>query len=124
MIFDGENSLCDKVTLSSVMTVSPNVINMGVGESYDPMKLATMVKGGTGSSPSMTVKIQTATDADFTSPVTLGSFTLSGTGNQTKTIPIPRGNLGYLRLKFEDGSYTGGAMSAGLVVDDDIPHRK
>jgi hypothetical protein len=124
MIFDGENSLCDATTLSSALTVSPNVINMGKGESYEPMKLANMIKDGTGTSPTMTVKIQTATDAAFTTPVDLATFTLSGTGDQVKTLPIPRGNLGYLRLAFSDGSYTGGKLTAGLVVDDDIPHRK
>lgn len=123
MIFDGDNTLCDKVTLSSALVVSPNVINMGKGESYDPMKLATMINAGTGTSPSLKVTIQTATDENFTSPVTLGEFTISGTGNKTHSIPIPRGNLGYLRLSL-DGSYTGGKLTSGLVVDDDIPHRK
>ena len=123
MIHDGELSFINPgKTLSTSITLSDNVVNVGVGESYDPMKVATHVKGGTGTSPSMTVTIQTATDADFTSPVDLGTFTISGTGNKSKSIPIPRGNLGYLRLSFSS-TYTGGKIASGLVVDDDIPHR-
>lgn len=124
MILDNESLLADHATLSSALTVSPNVLNVGPGESYDPVKLACAIKDGTGSSPSVTIKIQTATDSAFTSPVDLGTVTFSGTGTKSKSIPMPRGNLGYIRLKLEDGSYTGGKFSAGLVADDDIPHRK
>ena len=124
MIHDGELSFINPgKTLSTSFTVSDNVVNLGVGESYEPMKLATAIAGGTGTSPTMTVTIQTATDENFTSPVDLGSFTISGTGNKGKTVPIPRGNLGYMRLNFSS-TYTGGKISSGLVVDDDIPHRK
>ena len=121
MIYDGENVLSDAVTLSSATTYS-DVINMGVGESYEPMKLDAHLKSGTGTTPTLTVTIQTATDSAFTSPVALGEFTISGTGTSRHTTPIPRGNLGYIRLKLVS-TYTGGTFTAGLVVDDEIRHR-
>lgn len=121
MILDNESLLADHVTLSSALTVSPNKLSVGKGEAYDPLKLATSIRSGTGTSPSLKVTIQTATDADFTTPVDLAEFTLSGTGNKSHSIPIPRGNLGYLRLSL-DCSYTGGKLTSGLVADDDLQH--
>lgn len=121
MIFDGENMFCDKKTLSSA-TLYSDVLNLGPGESYQPMFLEAFLKGGTGSDAALTVTIQTATDAAFTSPVALGEFAFSGAAG-SHSMPMPRGNLGYVRLKLVS-TYTGGNLTAGLVVDDDIPHRK
>ena len=122
MIFDGENVFSNGVTLSSATTTS-DVVNMGVGESYEPMKLACFLKGGTGTTPTLTVTLQTATDSGFTTPVALTEFQIGGTGNSRFTLPVPRGNLGYLRLKLVS-TFTGGTFTAGLVVDDEIRHRK
>lgn len=122
MIFDGENILSNKVTLSSATTYS-DVLNLGVGESYQPMFLEAFLKGGTGTSPTLTATIQTATDSAFTTPVALGEFAFSGTGAHKHSMPMPRGNLGYVRLKLVS-TFTGGTFTAGLVVDDNIAHRK
>lgn len=121
MIYDGENILSNGVTLSSATTTS-DVLNLGPGESYQPMFLVSHLKGGTGTTPTLTVTIQTATDSAFTTPVALGEFILSGTGNSHKSLPMPRGNLGYVRLKLVS-TFTGGTFTAGLVVDDEIKHR-
>lgn len=121
MILDGENIFSNGVTLSSATTTS-DVVNVGVGESYQPMFLVSHLDAGTGTTPTLTVTIQTATDAAFTTPVALGEFELSGTGSHNHSIPMPRGNLGYLRLKLVS-TYTGGKFTAGMVADDDIAHR-
>lgn len=121
MITDGENMFALSMTLSTAITGAGFEIKVGKGESYEPMKMATKIKSGTGTSPSLKVTIQTATDAAFTSPVDLAEFTISGTGDKVHTIPIPRGNLGYLRLAL-DSSYTGGTLTSGLVIDDDLQH--
>jgi hypothetical protein len=120
MIFDGENMLCDKKTLSSA-TLYSDVLNLGPGESYQPMFLEAFLQGGTGTSPTLTATIQTAVDDEFTSPVALGEFEFDTTNGKI-SLPMPRGNLGYVRLKLVS-TYTGGALTAGLVVDDDIMHR-
>ena len=120
MIFDGENMFCDKKTLSS-STLYSDVLNLGPGESYQPMFLEAFLNGGTGESAALTVTVQTATDKDFTSPVALGEFAFSGASGK-HSMPMPRGNLGYVRLKLAS-TYTGGTLTAGLVVDDEIKHR-
>lgn len=120
MIFDGENMFCDKKTLSSA-TLYSDVLNLGPGESYQPMFLEAFINGGTGTSPTLTATIQTATDDEFTSPEALGEFEFDVTDGRI-SLPMPRGNLGYVRLKLVS-TFTGGTLTAGLVVDDEIKHR-
>ena len=57
MIFDGENMFCDKKTLSSA-TLYSDVLNLGPGESYQPMFLEAFIKGGTGTSATLTATIR------------------------------------------------------------------
>lgn len=121
MIFDGENIFLDKQTLSST-TLYSDVLNVGKGEAYQPMFLVSRLAGGTGTTPTLTVTIQTATDSAFTTPVDLLGFELAGTGSQNHSVPMPRGNLGYIRLKCVS-TFTGGTYTAGLVADDDIVHK-
>lgn len=121
MIFDGENMFCDEKTLSS-STLYSDVVNLGPGESYQPMFLQTIVNGGTGSSAALTVTVQTADNEEMTSAEDLAEFEMSG-AKARHSLPMPRGNLGYVRLKMVS-TYTGGTVSAGLTVDDEIEHRK
>jgi hypothetical protein len=111
MIFDGANMFFNKETLTGSMT--SDVVNVGPGESYQPMFLEVLTPGA---DEDVTVTIQTAADAAFTNPVTLGTMT-------GKSQPMPRGNLGYLRLTVST-SATKGTITAGLVVDDDVSHRQ
>jgi hypothetical protein len=97
-----------------------DVLNLGPGEAYQPMFLEAFIKGGTGTSATLTATIQTATDAEFTSPVALGEFEFDADGRTS--LPMPRGNLGYVRLKLVS-TFTGGTLTAGLAVDDEIKHR-
>lgn len=114
MIFDGENMFYDKADLKGTLT--SNVVNVGPGESYQPMFLAVLVKDA-NEGATITATLQTAADENFTTSKTLA--TMTGAGSQ----PVPRGNLGYLRLQVE-ATATAGTLTAGLVVDDDISHRQ
>lgn len=115
MIFDGENLFFNKKPLSSG-TLESDIVNVGPGETYQPMFLAVFVHDPEGDGK-VTVKLETAATEDFAEPKTLGTY--DGAGSQ----PVPRGNLGYLRVSVES-TYTGGELTAGLVVDDDIKHRE
>lgn len=114
MIFDGENLFFNKKELSSGTLVS-DVVNVGPGETYQPMFLATFIHNPEGNGKA-TIKLETSKTEDFAEAVTLGTY--EGAGSQ----PVPRGNLGYLRVSVES-TYTGGEITSGLVVDDDIKHR-
>lgn len=115
MIFDGENMFFNKQALSAA-DITSDVVKVGVGESYEPMKLFLGVDKDAGEGTASTV-LQTAADAAFTTPKTLGTYT-----QVPLSTPVPRGNLGYLRLVVTS-TYATGKVTAGLVLDDDIPVR-
>lgn len=112
MIYDGENLFFHEKTLSAA-TLTSDVIKVGVGESYEPMKLVVLTPGA-DKSKSVSVELQTATDEAFTTPVTLATYAKAPVSG-----PMPRGNLGYLRIKVTSTS-TIGKITAGLVYDDNI----
>lgn len=112
MIFDHDNMFFDEQALSAADLTS-NVVKVGPGESNEPMKLFLGVDKNAGEGTASTV-LQTATDEAFTSPVTLGTFS-----QVPLSVPVPRGNLGYLRLVVTS-TYTTGKVTAGLVLDDDV----
>lgn len=114
MIFDGELMFHNKADLTGTLT--SNVVNVGPGESYQPMFLAIMVKDANDGA-TIAATLQTSADAAFTTPVTLATV------NKAGSLPVPRGNLGYLRLQVE-ATAKAGELTAGLVVDDDISHRQ
>ena len=116
MIFDGDNEFFHKKELSASTLVS-DVLAIGKGESGCPMFLALCVSKDAGEGTATTV-LETASDAAFSVPKTLGTFT-----SVPLSAPLPRGNLGYLRLSVTS-TYTTGTITAGLVLDDDIKHEK
>jgi hypothetical protein len=113
MIFDGENMFYDKSNISSSM--ESNVINVGPGESYQPMFLE-ICKPSTGAT-AYSCALKTCSIKEFSSGVkTLADGLTAG------SYPVPRGNEGYLKLDVTTSLSTG-TLTAGLVVDDDIKHR-
>jgi hypothetical protein len=112
MIFDGENLFFRAKALSAADIVS-DVVKTGKGDAYDPMKLVLSVADG-DSGKALTTKLQTSADEAFTTPVTLATFT-----EVPLSSPVPRGDLGYLRLVVTS-TYTAGTMTSGLVMDDNI----
>lgn len=113
MIHDGELMFYDKTNISSSM--ESNVINVGPGESYQPMILD-IGKPATGDT-AYSCALKTCSISDFSSGVT----TLAD-GLKAGSYPVPRGNKGYLKLDVTT-SLNRGTLTAGLVVDDDIKHR-
>lgn len=111
MIFDAENMFFDKKALSSGSMTS-DIVFVGVGEASDPLTLVAQVTGAT--SGTLSAELVTAADEAFTEPVTLATYTKLPI--KTK---LPRGNKGYLKLVV-DSTYTDGALTAGLVLDDNI----
>lgn len=115
MIFDGELMFHDKANIKT-SGMESNIVNVGPGESYQPMFLAIAKAGTTNTSWSAALK--TCPDANFSSGVTTLADNLT-----EGSVPVPRGNKGYLKLDVT-ASAAGGTITAGLVVDDDIKHRK
>lgn len=112
MIFDGENEFFHQKALSA-STLTSDVVYVGPGDSGCPLILAASVSSDAGTGTLSTV-LETSEDEAFTAAVTLGTFTAV-----PLKVPVPRGNLGYLRLK-ATSTYSKGTLTAGLVLDDDI----
>jgi len=114
MILDGENLFFDKKALSAASLTS-DVLHIGAGEAGCPLFVVLSVKDGSEGGTFSSIELQTSETEDFASPVTLGTFS-----NKTAlSAPVPRGNLGYLRL-VAVSKYTAGTVTAGLALEDDI----
>lgn len=116
MIFDGENMFFDKKALSSG-TITSDVLDVGKGEAGDPLTLVLDVSKDAGSGDMVTV-LKTSDTPTFTT-----SFKLAEYPGVPVKAKLPRGNKGYLRLDVTSGK-SSGTMTAGLVVDDDIPWKE
>lgn len=112
MIWDGENLFFWKKALSAA-TLTSDVLNVGPGEASDNMTLHLSVANGSTGGTLSTV-LETSATEDFASATTLGTYT-----TMPVSTPIPRGNKGFLRLK-STSTYTSGALTAGLVLEDNI----
>lgn len=113
MIFDGENMFFNKKALSN-STITSDVLDVGPGEASDPLTLVLDVSKDAGSGSMVTV-LKTSATKTFTTSIELAEYT--GVPVKAK---LPRGNQGYLRLDVTSGK-SSGTMTAGLVIDDDIP---
>lgn len=111
MILDGENLFYNAATLTNG-TMTSDVLKVGVGETGDPPILVLHVKdAGTGTFKTV---LETSANEAFTTPKTLGTYE-----QVPLSVHVPRGNLGYLRIK-GTSTYTKGTVTAGLVLDDNI----
>ena len=57
---------------------------------------------------------ETAATADFASPKSLAAYE-----QVPLSVHLPRGNLGYLRIR-GTSTFSQGSVTAGLVLDDDV----
>jgi len=112
MIQDAELIFFDEQALSSATLTSNNVFT-GKGEASDPMTIVCDLVNPTGSGGACTVEVITGSSTSYSDAVTLGEFTAPFKAK------IPRGNLGWIKLK-ATCTYTGGKMNASLVYDDDV----
>lgn len=113
MIFDGENMFFRKKELTSG-GITSDVLDVGPGEASSPLTFMMEVSKDAGEGE-MTTALKTSRTPTFTSSITLATYT--GVPVKAK---LPRGNKGYLRLDVTSGK-SSGTMTAGLVIDDDIP---
>ena len=112
MITDADNTFLHKQTLSA-STITSDVVSVGTGEASDPMTLVVLVANGSTGGTLSTV-LETSATEDFKTSKTLGTYT-----EVPLSTRIPRGNLGYLRIK-ATSTYTAGTVTAALVFDDEI----
>ena len=111
MIFDAENMFFEGKELSA-STLQSDILKVGPGEASDPLILFVQhKKEGSGT---LSVPLVTRATVDFPDTTTLATYA---------TFPVraklPRGNKGYLKLTAAS-TYSAGAITAGLVLDDDI----
>nr|DAS58917.1 MAG TPA: major capsid protein [Caudoviricetes sp.] len=110
-ILDGENLFYNGKALTNG-NVDSDVLKVGPGDAGDPTILVLRVKGaGTGTFKTV---LETSATENFASPKTLGTY-----DQVPLSVHLPRGNLGYLRIK-GTSTYTKGTVTAGLVLDDNI----
>ncbi len=122
MILDSQNLFSDAQEVTD-SAASENYINFGQREMAFGTPVNTIFRvveafeGGT----SLALSIQTASDAAFSSPVTLVSTAAIAVadlveGYEFAIKQLPAGNLGYMRAYYTaDGEFTAGAITGGVV---------
>lgn len=119
MLLDNENLFCENQEITSGEIYSQNIINFGKNDvSFAPV-VVQAVADFTGLN-SLKVVFETSIDSDFSDAITLAESTLPQAELKAgATYPItflPKGNKGYMRLKFVvDGVETTGKMTSGVV---------
>ena len=113
-----------KITAAAVST---NVVKMASTENGltevafgAPVPLLIQVVEDFAGLTSLKVEVQTSVTEDFTSPKTLVAaeavLAELKAGFKFPIIQLPKGNLGYMRIKYTPtGSATAGAITAGVV---------
>ena len=118
MILDEQALFSDnqKITADAAST---NIIKLGSGDFSlgTPVPIFIQVTEAFNNLTSLEIKIQTATDEAFTTPVTLSSQTILLAalvkGAQSSLNFLPQGNLGYIRLYYD---VTGTAPTTGKIL--------
>jgi len=124
MLLDAQCLFSDNQAITAD-AASANVVRFGKGE-FTFVPLLIQVTQDFATLTSLTVKVQTAVDSAFTTPVDLASSTLAAASLTAGTvIPInyiPKGNLGYIRIYYDvtGSNATAGKITAGVVAGVDI----
>lgn len=123
MILDEQELFSNKQAVTA-SCASTNVVNMGKREiSFGtPVEVYIQVTEAFNNLTSLTIKVQTAADEAFTSPVSLAEETIlqaNLTAGAVSAIKfLPKGNLGYIRLYYTVTGTTPpttGKILAGIV---------
>ncbi|MBQ4646396.1 MAG: hypothetical protein IJB79_03515 [Candidatus Gastranaerophilales bacterium] len=128
MLLDNENLFCENQEITSGTLYSQNIINFGKNDvSFAPV-LVQAVSDFSGLT-SLSVSFETSQDASFSEPVELAKSTLYLSQLKSgSTFPItflPKGNKGFMRLKFVvEGSETTGKITSGVVAGNGISHHE
>lgn len=118
MILD-EQALFSNNQAITADAASTNAVKLGAGEfaSGTPIPIFIQVTEAFNNLTSLEIKVQTAADAAFTTPVTLASQTILlanlTKGAESSLIFLPKGNLGFVRLYYD---VTGTAPSTGKIL--------
>ena len=130
MLYDKECLFSENQAITAD-AASTNVIKMSKGQLKEvafgtPIPLRIQVTETFATLTSLEIKVQTATDAAFTTPVDLASTgaiaaaTLKA-GYVASINFIPKGNLGYMRLYYDvtGSNATAGKITAGIVAGNE-----
>lgn len=129
MILD-EQALFSNNQAVTTSTASTNIINLGKREiSFGtPVELFIQVSEAFNNLTDLTIKIQTAEEEAFSSPVSLAEQTIALEGLKQGAVSslryLPTGNLGYMRLYYEVNGTTPttGKILAGIVYSPEQSH--
>jgi len=123
MLLDKENLFSDEQAITAT-AYSTNVVKFGKNDvSYVPV-LVQVVEDFAGLT-SLKVEFETSATENFTSSTSLVSSTLALSDLKAgATFPIsylPKGNLGYMRIKYTVvGTGTAGKITAGVVAGNEL----
>lgn len=129
MLYDLENLFSDNQAITAD-AASTNVVKAASGQLKEiaygtPIPLRIQVTEDFATLTSLEIKVQTATDAAFTTPVTLattGAVAAASlkAGYVAPINFVPKGNLGYLRIYYDvtGSNATTGKITAGIVAGD------
>lgn len=127
MLYDLENLFSNNQAVTAD-AASTNVVKMAAGPLKEvangtPIPLRIQVTEAFATLTSLNIKVQTATDAAFTTPVTLaetGDVPVASlkAGYVAPINFIPKGNKGYMRIYYDvtGSSATTGKITAGIVA--------
>lgn len=124
MLLDAQNLFSENQALTSGSAYSTNVVKFGKNDvSYVPVVI--QVTEDFAGLTSLAVEVETADNAAFNNSVSLvsSSLLLAGlkAGNKFPIAYLPKGNKGYMRLKFTvTGTATAGKITAGVVASDEL----
>ena len=132
MLLDAQNLFSENQAITTGTIASTNVVKFGKNDvSYVPIII--QVTSAFSDLTSLAVNIQTATDAAFTSPVTLLSASLPlaslTAGAKFPISYLPKGNLGYIRLTYvvtaaQNTTESTGKITAGVVASDELSYHE
>ena len=123
MLLDKQSMFCDNQLVTSTV-YSANSVYFGKNDvSYMPLII--QVTSDFVGATSVVVEFETCSNIAFISTTVIGSCTLTGSklvaGAKFPISHLPKGNLGYIRLKFiVSGSATAGKITAGVVLNDSL----
>ena len=121
MLLDTQNLFSDNQSITTGTILSTNVVRFGTSDiSYLPLLI--QVVSAFSDLTSLEVKVETSATSAFSTAVELASSTLLKAdlvnGAVFPIANIPKGNLGYIRLKYvvTGTTETTGKITAGIVA--------
>ena len=129
MLLDAQNLFSDNQSITTGTIISDNIVRFGKNDvSYVPF-LAQATQDFSNLE-SLTLKIETCKDEDFSEATILAQSTLNlaqlKAGAKFPIAYLPKGNLGYMRLTYTTvgTTETTGKITAGVVAGNDLSHHE